>query len=55
MLDPITEQEIREYEEYCKQQDAEFEEGFMSHEEAEEAWQRDINEGLSELCKAYPD
>lgn len=24
MLDPITEQEIREYEEYCKQQEAEF-------------------------------
>lgn len=24
MLDPITEQEIQEYEEYCKQQEAEF-------------------------------
>lgn len=24
MLDPITEQEIREYEEYCKQQEEEF-------------------------------
>lgn len=26
MLDPITEQEIREYEEYCRQQELEFEE-----------------------------
>ena len=51
MLDPITEQEIREYEEYCKQQDTEFEAGLMTHEEAEKAWRESINEGFREIAE----
>ena len=51
MLDKITEQEIREYEDYCKQQEAEFEKGLMTHDEAEKYYQKELNNDFSEMCE----
>lgn len=46
MLDPITEQEIREYEEYCKQQEEEF----RSNCNCQEAFNREDAEEWAELA-----
>lgn len=54
MLDPITEQEIREYEEYCKQQELEFGEN-CSMSDTFDRWDAEDWKDLSDNADYYND